>query len=104
MGLFGKKEDIHDRLRQFANTEGAILIDVRLKEDYKAGHIPRARNIPYNHIKNYLNLITDKDTPLFLYDDDDMLAKKTMKQLKHNGYTNITVIGSISDGYRGGFV
>ncbi len=48
MGIFDlfRRKDINEGLVQFKNTNGAILVDVREKDEYRSGHIPGSKNIP----------------------------------------------------------
>jgi rhodanese-related sulfurtransferase len=45
--LFGPGTDYKSIL-----SKGAIIVDVRTPEEYNAGHIERARNIPLDQIKS----------------------------------------------------
>ena len=51
----------------------AVLIDARLPEFYKAGHIPGAVNIPFEDLNPYLDKLftIPKDTMVILYCDGD---------------------------------
>lgn len=38
-----------------SNDDEAVLIDIRSENDFKTGHLPNARNIPYEHIEQKLS-------------------------------------------------
>ena len=75
----------------------AQLIDVREPNEYEAGHILGARNIPMSQLKNRLKEIRP-DKPVYLYCQSglrsgraaQLLHKKGYKELYHlkNGFKN----------------
>ena len=44
--------------------DGAVIIDVRSKEEYLAGHIHGSRNIPLDTIKNEIDAIKILNKPI----------------------------------------
>lgn len=54
--LFGKKDKPTADFKQLAQ-DGALILDVRTKEEYDAGHIYGAINIPVQVIENHLDEI-----------------------------------------------
>ena len=94
--LFGKA-DINTGYREFLATPNAVLVDVREAEEYAAGHLPEALNIPLPAIET---LVVPKDTPVFLYCKRGMRSKKARAALKRLGYPGTKSIGGILD-YRG---
>ena len=42
---FFKQPDIHKGLKEYAETENAVLLDVRTPQEYREGHIPGSKNI-----------------------------------------------------------
>ncbi len=54
--LFGKKEQASVDFKQLAK-DGALILDVRTKEEYDAGHIDGAINIPVQVIESHLDEI-----------------------------------------------
>jgi len=54
--IFGKKEKPTVDFKQLVQN-GALILDVRTKEEFDAGHIDGAINIPVQVIKNHLEEI-----------------------------------------------
>lgn len=53
---------------QLMNHEEAVVLDVRDGAEYKSGHIPDARHIPHNEIKDRLKELTKvKSRPIIVY-------------------------------------
>src|SRR5699024_53768 len=75
-------EEFNKNLRQVQ------LIDVRERDEYKRRHILGARNLPYTQLKQRMNELR-KDQPIYLYEDNKMLALRTALKLKENGYDHI---------------
>lgn len=48
MGLFDflKGPDIQQGVREYGETPGAVLLDVRTPQEFREGHIPGSRNVP----------------------------------------------------------
>ena len=67
----------------------ALLIDVRMPEEYKEKHIEGAMNIPIYEIDNVKNEIIDKDTVILLYCKTGKRSKIVKEILMQNGYRNV---------------
>lgn len=102
MGIFDflKGSNINDGVKKFKETNGAVLLDVRTREEYNQGRIPGSVNIPVNDIHRIDSEITDKDTPLFVYCLSGGRSGQAVSHLKSMGYRDVNNIGGIS-GYRG---
>ena len=102
ISIFGFLEhaDINAGVQEFQKTEKAMLLDVRTKEEYEAGHIENSENIPLQQIEKVLDKITDKNTPLFVYCQSGARSSSATTALKQMGYQDVTNIGGISS-YRG---
>ena len=88
---------INKGIREYRNTPGAVLIDVREPDEFRSGHIPGAINMP---LSGSHNLSFPKDTPIYLYCLRGSRSLKAAAILKGQGYTNVKSIGGIS-GYKG---
>lgn len=102
MGLFDflRGNDINQGVEEWKNTPGAILLDVREKDEYRRGHIPGSINIPVGELPDSLNKIPKKDAPLFVHCLSGGRSSQAVGYLKKKGYTEVKNIGGIS-GYRG---
>lgn len=67
---------------------GAIAIDLRSSEDYKAGHIANARHVPGATIADgAASLAKWKDKPIIAYCESGMTAGAAARQLGRLGFT-----------------
>lgn len=72
------------------DTTQHIIIDVRTKEEYQAGHVPGAINLPLSEIQNAKgNLSLDKNKTLVLYCRSGYRAGKAANALKDLHYSNL---------------
>lgn len=97
---FFRKADIDAGIKEYRQTRGAMLVDVRTVEEYRSGHIPSSHNFPVEKIKDIARLIPKKDTPVYLYCQSGRRAVRARDKMKSMGYTNVQAIGGIED-YRG---
>lgn len=102
MGFFDlfKSIDINDGLRKMQSTDGAVLLDVRTREEYVEAHIPGSLNIPLDELQTVKNKIPDNSTPLFVHCLSGGRSRQAVHFLKHLGYMDVTDIGGIHN-YRG---
>ncbi|MPN31998.1 Thiosulfate sulfurtransferase GlpE [bioreactor metagenome] len=94
--LFGSVRDINKGVETYKKTPGAVLVDVRTREEYAYGHIDSSVNIPLDQISkvNY-----SKETPLFVYCQSGSRGSAACTWLNQNGF-HATNIGGIMN-YRG---
>lgn len=98
--FFRKKLDINKEIKKYEETENAVLLDVRRKEEYKTGYIMDAINVPLDEIERVVDVIKDKDTPVFAYCLGGVRSRMALEKMAKMGYTNLTNIGGIKD-YKG---
>lgn len=79
----------NDEFRQ--NMRKAQIVDVRGKDEYEAGHILGARNIPYMNLKQR-HVELRKDQPIYLYDEKKTLSYRAALQLKKQGFEDLHVL------------
>lgn len=80
------------------STEDYVLLDVREKDEYDAGHIPGAILIPHTEIKERAeDVITNKDVQILVYCRSGRRSKIASEALLELGYTNIKEFGGIID-------
>ena len=95
--FFLNKNNINDAVEECRDTKNAVLIDVREAEEFRAGHIPGALNVPLSEI-DAINI--PKDVPVFIYCLRGSRSKKAAGILKKLGYGQVKNIGGIA-GYHG---
>lgn len=102
MGIFDflKSPDINSGVRRCADTEGALLIDVREDDEYTGGHIPGSKNVPLSRLSAITDIVPDKSTPLFVYCLSGGRSARAVQMLVSLGYEAVTNIGGIS-AYKG---
>jgi len=76
--------------------DGAILIDVRTKEEYDENHITGAVNVPLSNIEEG-NIDYDKDTTIVVYCRSGNRSATAAKKLIALGYTSVYDLGSINN-------
>ncbi|MDN2452596.1 rhodanese-like domain-containing protein [Lactobacillus sp. UCMA15818] len=67
------------------------IIDLRDKDNFDAGHIMGARNVPYTQFKIMKESIR-KDMPVYLYDQGKSLSTRIAVKLHKDGYKDIFVL------------
>lgn len=98
MGLFDfwKMPDIGRGVEEFRAAPGAVLLDVRSRQEFQEGHIPGSRNVPLSAIEEAAALAEDKETPLFLYCYSRVRSGQAVHALRRMGYANVKNIGGIA--------
>ncbi|WP_409301635.1 rhodanese-like domain-containing protein [Peribacillus sp. SCS-155] len=66
----------------------AQLIDVREANEYEAGHILGARNIPLTQMKTRLKELR-QDKPVYLYCQSGLRSGRAAQMLKRKGYNDL---------------
>ncbi len=79
----------YDEAMEIYKRENAILIDVRMPDEYREKHIEGAINIPIYEIDNLKNEIIDKDKVILLYCKTGKRSKIVKEILMQNGYRNV---------------
>lgn len=102
MGIFSflRRPGIDEGVEEYRSTQGAVLIDVRTREEYSYGHIPGSKNLPLQQIEKIESLVSDKNTPVFVYCHSGSRSGRAQSILKGMDYTRVTNIGGIAS-YRG---
>ena len=93
---FFKQPDIHKGLKEYAETENAVLLDVRTPQEYGEGHIPGSKNVPLQTIDKVASIAENKDTALYVYCYSGARSRQATALLQHMGYTNVQNIGGIA--------
>lgn len=76
----------------------ALWIDVRTADEFSAGHVTQAVNIPYDVIAEGIGSVSeDKDALIYVYCRSGRrsgIAKETLEGL---GYTEVVNVGGLND-------
>ena len=80
------------------SQEGYVILDVREREEYDAGHIPGAIVIPYTELEERAaEELPDEDQLILVYCRSGRRSKIAAEILVELGYTNIREFGGILD-------
>lgn len=72
------------------NNKNCIVIDVRTTQEFKSGHIEKAKNIPVNELRSKINsIIKYKDNDVVLYCASGARSKSAANFLYKEGFENI---------------
>lgn len=77
---------------------GYIILDVRRPDEFAAGHIPNAVNVPNETISaSKITELPDKDQLIMVYCRSGRRSKEAAEKLIKLGYTNVIEFGGILD-------
>jgi rhodanese-related sulfurtransferase len=72
------------------NDQDAAIVDIRDAGEYKEGHIPQARHIPFGALRERLGeLAKAKDKPILVYCRNGATSQSACVLLKKSGYANV---------------
>ena len=91
--LFGHQPSFAEGVEKAQQTPGSMLLDVRTKEEYEAGHVPGSVLCPLQQLHLFR---ADKQTPLFVYCASGVRSSRAVAYLKKQGFTQVTNIGGIA--------
>ena len=75
-----------------------VWIDVRSAEEFNAGHLQDAVNIPHDQILARIQAVSpDKNAPVNLYCRSGRRAEAALNELKNAVYTDVTNHGGYED-------
>jgi phage shock protein E len=87
--IFGsKKENVGELLEK-----GAVVLDVRTKEEFETGHIPDSLNIPLDKIVKHISTLKKYDH-IVVCCRSGMRSERAKDILLSSGYKNVTNGGS----------
>ena len=97
MSIFGLfRNTFAEEAARAANTPGARVVDVRTPEEYAAGHLPAAENIPLDRLASARFAQGEK---LFVYCHSGARSARAAAYLKSQGLDAVNM-GGIA-GYKG---
>ena len=86
-----------DAISMMEEESDYIILDVRTPEEFAAGHIPDAINIPNESIgTEEIADLPDKNQLIFVYCRSGNRSKQASRKLAALGYTNILEFGGIT--------
>ena len=87
-----------EAVTMMAQETGYIILDVRRPDEFAAGHIPNAINVPNESIgTDEIPELPNKDQLIMVYCRSGRRSKEASEKLVKLGYTNIVEFGGILD-------
>ena len=87
-----------EAVTMMAQETDYIILDVRRPDEFAAGHIPSAINVPNETIGTAeIPELPDKDQLIMVYCRSGRRSKEASEKLVKLGYTNIVEFGGILD-------
>ncbi|MFM2163544.1 MAG: hypothetical protein RLZZ383_3056 [Pseudomonadota bacterium] len=86
-----------------ALAASAVLIDVRTPEEYAAGHVPGARNVPLDLLSTRLDEIGPAGTPVYVICQSGRRSLAASQQLAAAGRKPVNVLGGTAAWKAAGF-
>lgn len=74
---------------------GAPLLDVRTREEFGAGHVDGALNIPVGELANRLGELGDRERPILVHCARGGRSASACKMLRSAGFTNVIDVGAL---------
>ncbi len=98
MGIFNVlgSPNINEKVKEFQESKGSVLLDVRTTEEYREGHIQGSMNIPLNQLSRVASRIKEKDTKIYVYCLSGGRSAQAVSGLKGAGYDNVVNAGGIN--------
>ena len=78
-------------------SEGAVLIDVRSEEEYKAKHLDGAVNIQNAHIQAISNIIPNRSQPVIVYCSTGKRSLQAKNSIDYLGYKSVYYLGGVPE-------
>ena len=87
-----------EAVAMMAQETGYIILDARRPDEFAAGHIPNAINVPNESIGTAeIAELPDKNQLIMVYCRSGRRSKEASEKLVNLGYTNIVEFGGILD-------
>lgn len=84
--------------RQHIDDGDMLVIDVRSPEEFAAGALPGAMNIPWPRLRPVK--VVDINTPILLYCDTGARSRKAAEALLAFGFTRVYTMGQMKKYYQ----
>jgi rhodanese-related sulfurtransferase len=76
---------------QQINREQGLFVDIRPAEQFKAGHIPQARNIALDTLDAHLGTLP-QDKPIVVVDAQGREGARAVTQLRKHGFQRVSCL------------
>jgi rhodanese-related sulfurtransferase len=93
-GAFYHKLDQDEAKTYMDKDKSIVVLDVRTPNEYKNGHIKRAKNL--SSVKEIASKYPNKDTVFYVYCQSGSRSLKAAKKLVMKGYKEVYDIGGLS--------
>lgn len=95
---FGPKADAQSSQAAHKAVEnGAVLLDVRTPEEFGAGHIPGAVNIPVQQLEKRIAEVGSSDKQVVVYCRSGNRSAKAKRMLEQAGFKDVIDLGAMTD-------
>jgi rhodanese-related sulfurtransferase len=93
-----KQISVEEAVKIMNKESGYIILDVRRPDEFAAGHIPNAINVPNEIIgSSDIPELPNKEQLILVYCRSGRRSKEAAEKLVALGYTNIVEFGGILD-------
>ena len=96
-----RSPEVQERARQIRSDLGdpkIVILDVRTKEEYDAGHIPNAKLLPLGQLETLAaEALPDRNATLLVYCRSGRRSNAGAETLVSLGYTDVRDFGGIID-------
>ncbi|MER1940407.1 MULTISPECIES: rhodanese-like domain-containing protein [unclassified Castellaniella] len=79
-----------DAIQQI-NREQGLFVDIRPAEQFKAGHIPQARNITLDTLESHVGTLP-QDKPIVVVDAHGREGARAVTQLRKHGFQRVSCL------------
>lgn len=86
--IFGKKIDLQEVI-----SSGAVILDVRTKDEFQSGHVRNSINMPLDNLQPNLKKL-DKNKPIITCCASGARSASAERILKSNGFDKVYNGGS----------
>jgi rhodanese-related sulfurtransferase len=80
-----------------AIATGARMLDVRTSEEFSAGHVPNAVNIPVEQLLNRIKQVGKKKKPVVVYCRSGNRSGNAVAMLRGRGFTRVLDMKTMSN-------
>src|SRR5689334_17090713 len=81
--------ELHQKWLKLGKDE--LVLDVRSKDEFEEGHVPKSRNIPYDEVKNHVEELR-KFSKIYVYCRVGGRAQMACQILEKEGLKNLVCV------------